>query len=347
MNSIPIRSHSEVRELLLQTIENVESIDQTDALLKAVPLASKKQFLQQFVKTCGSKQVHHLYHQTASIESFLPSDILQLIVSFNDFHSVEYLNKSFRKLVLNQKKQNARAQQLSLDYLCRIKIPQEETYNIVPVTWIINDSESLEGAIEHAAAGDMIKVNGGDYGMNDNDLWIDKHLKIIGVGPNVYFRFSGINIDSFVYFENINFIVRGWVSIGLENQSVLSVNGCTFDYENNAIHIRPECNVTIRNSKFKGYDNSMWAIGINYFYDESESYTKVSIIDCLFTNCGGSVGYPSISMNMSNRNIKIDKFHGNRFIQSHGWPLSDVDAQPFPIHEIMTNNSWELHHSIL
>ncbi len=284
---------------------------------------------------------------TTSIETRLPTDLLQYIVSFSDLYHLQFVNKSFNKFVCNQIQQNVNEQQLQYETLCSSVSSKQQGTN--QRTWIVaaSNNNKLQETVDLATAGDTIMMRGGDYGtnidmINGDSLWIDKNLKIIGFSSDVNFSYNQIYIDACVYFQNIQFKLEECASINLENQSLLSVSKCKFDFQTYAVHIKPESHVTIGNSKFKGGNDSHFVLvfGISDGYD---SPTYVRILDCLFTNCGGSAYcYSAISSNSSNQNINMDRFSGNRFIRNSGYPISDIVPATLTLEKMFKNNVFDV-----
>eukprot|EP01083_Nonionella_stella_P207021 752467_1 len=133
MSDSPMTSHQ--KNTLCNTINEATSLNDLIPLLKCIELDTMQNILTNQIQTMKSNQISNTYFSSLSIETVLPIDIIQHIISFNNISHIKYVSKTFQncynnnqKIQLKQRKQ----QILSL-------IKWNET---IHKTWIVDNTRT-------------------------------------------------------------------------------------------------------------------------------------------------------------------------------------------------------------
>ena len=256
-----------VKNKLIEFIQSAPSENELCHILKALPLSVIKDLVIKEVKNiCTAKQLQ-LYYKVLPMTDLLHDDMIQHIISFNEFEETRLINRKFK--CLTEKNENAHYKQM----YHLINKDQDDVNN---KTYIVNQNKlslhsierelkyngpycDLEAVIKSCDDGDRILLHHGRYLAYDK-IFIEKNIQIIGLTYKTEIRCDKsiyINSDN-VRLQNIKILSDVKThSIIIYSRCRLKAIDCTFESGciwntvYTLIFVNPEASLTLNNCKFR------------------------------------------------------------------------------------------------
>eukprot|EP01083_Nonionella_stella_P257112 880355_1 len=291
----------------------------------SIDLNELKNMLKRAVIDTKPSNAKKIYYSMTSIENIIPLDALQIIESFNHTPQMRSVSKGFKQCFdLNE---NIQLKERELFIENELQITSDNTI------WKVKDGniESLNTALTKSNSGDTILMNNGTYILNDDRMFNDKNLKIIGVGNNVKIELPDYEdyvniINSKLYFKNVKLYtiatINGGLSSGLMvcSNSSLWIQNCDINTEFYGISVGANGNLCIANSIFSGktdYQSIAIEPETSPVYPLSR---KISILNCIFNDYATRREEPIISLPCGGYADSL-KIFGNCFNNVDGFPI--------------------------
>eukprot|EP01083_Nonionella_stella_P038717 105259_1 len=264
-----------------------------------------------------------LFYSSLSIETLMPMDILDNIVSFHNISQNKLISKTFHKCYKRNKRRELKAREVQIQ--SQLKTNEgSKTWVVHPTRSVLTTNEinlkqngpinSLHEALAIAQDGDKILMHDGVYSHEQNKVLDSEHsVQIIGCGKNVQISNCCLfKIRNDIYFKNIHIETCG---DGLE-----VFGDCTLFMEN--CHIQPRNGIGI----YLYYSASLCITNCNIQSDFpiniSAAAKIVQITGCTFSRCGGDKRYPCI--NVIRQCTAELKIIDNLFINNKGVPIGST-----------------------
>eukprot|EP01083_Nonionella_stella_P172423 591704_1 len=328
------------RNMILERINEADSIDDLIPLLHAIELTAIQDILQQKVKQMNEADISNLFCSSLSIEKILPTDIIGHITSFHNMSQTQSVSKTFKKCYHQNKQKQIQKREMHIASKLNRILDTTTTYVVDPNRTELNDNEKrlkyhgpmhdlLDVIINTASNGDTILVHDGTYGCYSTDIEINKCLRIIGTGDNVLIQCNIIGVNNHVYFKDVKIKIHSEVDEGINvsPDCALFMEQSIVDFTLEGICTSRNCVVDINNCKFNGGDHSNEAISIR------QKVQTVSITHCMFQGCGrgdcdsNGESYDCIATEKDENFVGASlKLIGNLFVNNAGNPIGSWDG---------------------
>eukprot|EP01083_Nonionella_stella_P154973 499984_1 len=216
------------------------------------------------------------------IQTILPIDLIQYIISFTDSSLVQYINKTFKQCFDQNKNIMLRERQSVIDkeeFTPKIKYDEikNKTWVVHPYRTVLNEAEITRGyqgplndiqdATTQATSGDIILVHDGVY--NESSFELHKELQIIGIG-DVHLHVANGVTDQSIFLKNITIICTKFII--RPPASIVWMENCEFASE--SLIFVHNGSLNAKNCLFNG--GKVLLLG--------SQLTRANIIGCVFRN---------------------------------------------------------------
>ena len=318
--------------------EKIEDAETTSALIPFIEqLADSidgnnlKKLLKDAVLNSDPEKIKKIHYSMNSIETVLPANVLQHIESFNHFPPMNSVSRIFKECFDLNERMLLRARELSIE--------KELNTCKTNIIWKIeeDDEEALKIAIARAQNGDTILIDDGYYVLEDNTLFTDKMLQIIGIGDDVTIELP--DYEEFVYmlgcklyFKHITICtMNNGLSMGLYvcSGNSLWIEDCEIHTHFYGITVGEKGHLCVTNSRFTG-KNDAQSIAMEKKDPEhlisrinsGNGKRKVEILNCIFFDYSGRErSEPIISFSDTHWGADNAKIIGNCFVNVNGLPI--------------------------
>ena len=277
---------------IIDIIDDKESLSQLIPIMKHlaynINLNNLKHILKDAVLQSTPSNLKRTYHSISNIENTIPLDVLQHIESFNHAPYMRSVSKRFKRCFDLNENMQLRQRELSIKTELGINLIENKNK-----TWKVSDGsiETLNNAISKSKPGDTILIDNGEYILEDDNMFKNKMLQIIGIGNNVKIELPDyedyVHIEnSKLYFKNVRLCTMSMdddgmsLGLGLFSNSSLWIENCEINFEFYGITVIENGNLCITNSIFSGRTDYQ-SVAIK----KRENYTqkrKISILNCVF-----------------------------------------------------------------
>lgn len=242
------------------------------------------------IKNFNIKEQIQIYDKTLPINNSLHNDIIQYIISFNEFEETRLINKKFKSLT----------EQNETNYYKQLydSINKHQD-NVNNNTYIINHNKSslhsiekklqykgpycdLEKIIKICNHGDRILIHNGTYSMYD-EFFIEKNIQIIGLT-----NLSKIECDKTINVNSNNVKLQNIKILSYEQEEAIKIFrecnleaiDCTFESKSNIVSqtlmwVLSKASLTVTNCQFKKAEEAILISPIAQY---------VNIQKCHFSN---------------------------------------------------------------
>ena len=289
----------DVENKLIEFIQSASIENKLRIILKAVPLSVIKALAIALVKNISTEKQLQLYYKALPMTHLLHDDVIQHIISFNEFEETRLINRKFKCLTKNN--ENTYYKQL-------YHLINKDQHDANIKTYIVNHNKSslhsiekeleydgphcdLEAVIKSCDDGDRILLHHGRYPAYDK-IFIEKNIQIIGLTHRTEIQCDKsmyINSDN-VRLQNIKmFSDAKGQSIIIYRGCSLSAVDCTFEsgcirntVNDTLISLNPEASLTLNNCKLREAPEAVSISPIAQY---------VNISECHFVNIYGGSGF--------------------------------------------------------
>ena len=247
-------------------IESASIKNELCFIVKALPLSNIKCAILEEIKKLNVEQQLQICYKILSIIDLLHDDMLQYIISFNEFEETRLINKKFN--VLTEKNEKKYYKEL-------YELINENQDNVSNKTYIVNQNKlslhSIERKLKYIGPycdlnivikkcndGDRVLVHSGTYPVYDA-VFIEKNIQIIGLTNTSYME---CDKTTFINSDNIELQNMKILSYNIEQLiticrgSGLKAFGCSFESAPNIITqtliwVCHEANLMVNNCEFR------------------------------------------------------------------------------------------------
>eukprot|EP01084_Bolivina_argentea_P185767 320305_1 len=293
--------------------QSVDSFPFLKQILQHIPPDALLAMIKHEFNKFNDIKINKIYHAVFPIDHILPTDIIQEILSFDQYSaSHKLVSKTFKNACdRNEHKdfQNRIENEPKIDI--QNKYFRNTNYWIVDPTRTELTTKEIAGqyngpinnvmkAISKCKSGDTLLIYDGVYSIkqkstnyDDKSITLNKKIAFIGIGSNVIFKQTKrLNIERDIYFKNISFIYTYRSQYSKYKMCIYSnvrlfIEKCRFKLNqccgicmhyqatNNSIYLR-ECQFSGNKNKNTG------GIVISI----SKNANDANIVGCQFRNCG-------------------------------------------------------------
>eukprot|EP01084_Bolivina_argentea_P232997 392537_1 len=281
-----------------------------------------KRYSKSFTKNIRNHFERQIQPNTLKINDILPDDVIQHILSFNEYHHGKSICKKWKQH--SDTNENIYFSKIYTSIVPNSHIPYGKNNN----TFIIHRSRktlnkiekqfgftgifnNFSKAINICKPGDKIFVHGGKYEIDHDDHWglvFKRDIQIIGVEPNVVLQQNG-QMDKFIVIgdhSGLSFddsllptFNNCFVHVHLEN-IILDCRACTIEPTINVesvVNLEKHSKLWMKNCKYFGYNGG--------FRGEQHAIYVAPFCDLQIENCEFTGGSRAISMSPFSGYINI------------------------------------------
>eukprot|EP01084_Bolivina_argentea_P057508 105080_1 len=107
------------KNMICQHIDKAASINDIVQMLQFISLQAIKNTIKENIETMSSNEISNVFYSSLSIESILPIDLIQNIISFNNLSNIKSVSKTFNQCY--QKNKNIQSKQTEKRFLSKIQ----------------------------------------------------------------------------------------------------------------------------------------------------------------------------------------------------------------------------------
>eukprot|EP01083_Nonionella_stella_P220072 787748_1 len=348
---------------IISYVEQATTSSDLFTLISHIPLTALQTFVTHHVRnSCNDLDlIDRLYHNALPIDTILPYDLIQNILSFDSL--------SIAQRAVSQSFKTLSDKNLSMELKQRNEIIQDPQFQFnmdfqTGTRWVVDINKQylnneqlalghkgpldLKKALQQSQSKDVLLISPGEYTIHCEELFVmDKDLSLIGMGDDVIIKFESDTCDEYdiqsqFFFKNIRIESLSCdgdpVIFDLHCRRHLWIEQCTISafciYINSGDNMR---SLHIKNSCFDGKQLGYKAIDI----DPSRvpvPRTFTEIVGCTFTGlgrmglmespielfCGRNIHeYDSKQLKLLQGTIVIV---GNIFLNNKGRPIIFADG---------------------
>eukprot|EP01083_Nonionella_stella_P163048 535797_1 len=259
---------------IISYVEQATTSSDLFTLISHIPLTALQTFVTHHVRnSCNDLDlIDRLYHNALPIDTILPHDLIQNILSFDSLSIAQRaVSQSFKALS---------DKNLSMELKQRNEIIQDPQFQFnmdfqTGTRWVVDTNKrylnneqlalgykgpfDLQKALQQSQSKDMLLISDGEYTIHGDELFGTKDLSLIGIGDNVLIKLESNTYDSHylqsqLFFKNIRMEsplynnAHVCVTIDMKRNSHLWIERCTVSAfcinncdDSSSLHIKNSC----------------------------------------------------------------------------------------------------------
>eukprot|EP01083_Nonionella_stella_P163049 535798_1 len=301
---------------IISYVEQAITLSDLDTLVSHIPLTALQTFVMHHVRNSSNEFIDRLYHNALPIDTILPHDLIQNILSFDSLSIAQRaVSQSFKALS---------DKNLSMELKQRNEIIQDPQFQFnmdfqTGTRWVVDTNKrylnneqlalgykgpfDLQKALQQSQSKDVLLISPGEYTIHCEELFVmDKDLSLIGIGDDVVLKLEpDIANESYemhksqLFFKNIRVEACGSDPVIVDIVGHLWIEQCSIS----AFCIGScgdMCSLHVKDSCFDGKQLGYRAIDISPSLVRDSR--TLEIVGCTFTGwgCLGQMESPCIEL---------------------------------------------------